>query len=70
MQQQIACVECLLLKTIAVAWNQKPVANLVTQQIDRTKGREFPAQLWICRVNAAGKNKPDSIVSWRLLVIA
>ena len=70
MQQQIACMEGFHLKARTVAWNEKPMANLTTQQIDRADRRELPAEVWVCGVGAVRKNKPNTIVPWRFLVFS
>jgi hypothetical protein len=70
MQQQITCMEGLHLKARTVTWNEKPMANLIAQQIDRTDRREFQAEIWIGGVGVVRKYKPNAIVSLRFPVIA
>jgi hypothetical protein len=70
MQQKITCMEGFHLKARTVTRNEKPMANLITQQIDRTDRREFPAEIWICGVDTVRKNKPNAIVPGRFVVIS
>jgi hypothetical protein len=69
MQQQIAGVECLCLKARTVAWNEKPMADLIAQELNGTDGGEFPAKCWIFGISTLRKNKPNTIVPGRFLVI-
>ncbi len=58
------------LKARAVTGNEKPMANLIAQQLDRTDRREFPAEIWIRGVGSVRKNKPNAIVPGRFVVIS
>jgi hypothetical protein len=69
-QQQIARMKGFYLKIRAVTRDEKPVGNLITEEFDRTDGREFAAELWICGVGALRKDKPNAIVPRRFLMIA
>ena len=69
-QQQIARMKGFYLKVRAVTRDEKPVGNLITEELDRTDGREFAAELWICGVGALRKDKPNAIVPRRFLMIA
>ena len=60
----------LHLEARAVAWDEKPVSDLVAQQLNPADRREFAPELWISGVGALRKDKPDSIVPRRFLVIA
>jgi len=46
------------------------VSDLVAQQLNPADRREFAPELWISGVGALRKDKPDSIVPRRFLVIA
>jgi hypothetical protein len=63
-------MEGLHLKARTVTWNEKPMANLITQQIDRADRRELPAELRVCGVGGLRKNKPNTIVPWRFVVFS
>jgi len=63
-------VERLGLKCGTVAWNEKPMANLVSQKLDCTDGLEFTAELGIGGIGTVRKNQPDAIVPGRFVVIA
>lgn len=54
----------------AVAWNEKPVADLTCQKLDGTERREFAAEGWICGVDGLRKNEPNAVVARRLGAIA
>ncbi len=69
-QQQIARMKGFCLKVRAVTRDEKPVGNLITEELDRADGREFSAELWICGVGALRKDKPNAIVPRRFLMIA
>jgi hypothetical protein len=58
------------LKVRAVTRDEKPVADLITEEIDRTDGWEFTAELCICGIGALRKDKPNAIVPGRFLTIA
>jgi hypothetical protein len=58
------------LKVRAVTRDEKPVADLITEELDRTDGREFAAELCIGGIGALRKDKPNAIVPRRFLVIA
>jgi hypothetical protein len=62
-------MEGFRLKARTVTRNKKPMANLAGQEFDRTDRRELPPQVWVCRVGSLRKNKPDTIVPWRFLVL-
>jgi hypothetical protein len=70
MQQQVTCMEDFFLEVGAVTGNEKPVADLVAQQINLAERREFPAELWIGRVGAVRENEPNAVVLRRFLVFA
>jgi hypothetical protein len=70
MEQEVAGVESFGLKGGAVAWDEKPMANLVAEQLDGSERRELAAKFRICGIGTVGKNEPDAIVSWRFQVIA
>ena len=70
MEQEVAGVESFGLKAWTVAWDEKPMANLVAEQLDGAERRELAAKFRICGIGAVGKNKPDTIVPWRFVVIA
>jgi hypothetical protein len=70
MQEEITCMQGVYLKVRTVTWNKKPMANPITQQIDRTDRREFPAEIWICRAGTFRKNKPNAVVPGRFVVIS
>lgn len=63
-------MESLNLKVLTVTWNEKPMANLIAKQTDRTDRREFPAEIWVCGVGAVRKNKPNPIVPRGIRVIS
>jgi hypothetical protein len=69
-QQQIARMKGFHLEVRAVTRDEKPVGDLITEELDRTDGREFASELWIYMVGALRKNKPNAIVPRRFLVIA
>jgi hypothetical protein len=69
-KQKVASVEGLDLKRGAVAWDEKPMANLVSEKFDGAERRELAAKLRICGIGTVGKNKPDAIVPGRFQVIA
>jgi hypothetical protein len=69
-QQQIARMKGFYLKVRAVTRDEKPVANLITEELDSTDGREFAAELCICGIGALRKDKPNAIVPRRFLMIA
>ena len=69
-QHQVAGVESFGLKGWTVAWDEKPVTNLVAEQFDGTDGRELAAKFWICGISAVGEHQPDTIIPGRFLVIA
>ena len=69
-QQQIARAKGFYLKVWTVTRDEKPVADLITEELDRTDGREFAAELCICRIGALRKDKPNAIVPRRFLMIA
>jgi hypothetical protein len=58
------------LKVRAVTRDEKPVADLIAEELDSTDGREFAAELCICGIGALRKDKPNAIVPRRLLMIA
>ena len=70
MQQQVARMECFRLEARTVAWNEKPMANLTTQQIDGADRGELAPEVSVCGVGAFRKNKPNAIVPWRFLVFS
>src|ERR1700744_1046563 len=61
-------MEGLPLKVRTVPWNDKPMTDLVTQQIDRSERRELLAQARVPRVGGFRKDKPNPIVPGRFLV--
>src|ERR1700748_1356171 len=63
-------MESFRFKARTVAWNEKPMANLVTKQIDRADRRELSAEIRICGVGTFRKNKPNAIVPRRFLVFS
>jgi hypothetical protein len=63
-------MEDLNLKARTVTWNEKPVANFITQQIDRTDRWEFTTEIWVCGISTFRKNKPNTIVLRGFLVIS
>lgn len=69
-QQQIAGVKGLSFEGGAVAWNEKPVADLACQKLDGTERREFAAKGWISGVDGIRKNEPNAVVARRFGVIA
>ena len=69
-QQQIGRVKGFCLEVRAVARDEKPVGDLIAEQLNRADGRKFAAEPWICGVGALRKNKPDAIVLGRFLMIA
>jgi hypothetical protein len=69
-QQQITCMESFRLKGGTVAWKEKPMANLIAKQPDGTDGWEFPEKFWISRTSTVRKDKPDTVVPRRLVVIS
>ena len=58
------------LKVRAVTRDEKPVADLTTEELDSTDGREFAAELCICGTGVLRKDKPNAIVPRRFLMIA
>lgn len=60
----------LHLEAGAVTRDQEPMADLISQELDRTDRRKFTAQLWIFGVRALRKNKPNAIVPRRFGMIA
>ncbi len=46
------------------------MANLIAQQVYRTKRWEFPAEIRICGVGVFRKNKPNAVVSGKLDVVS
>jgi len=68
-QQKIARVKRLHLKAGAVTRDEQPMADFISQKLDRTDGRELPAKSWICGVRAFRKNKPNAVVLRRFGVI-
>jgi hypothetical protein len=69
-QKKIAGVKGLSFEGQPVAWNEKPVADLACQKLDRTERREFAAEGWICGVDGFRKNEPNAVVARRFGVIA
>jgi hypothetical protein len=69
-QQKVACVESFGLKGGTVGWNEKPMADLVAEQLDGTDGRELATQFRIGGIGTVGQDKPNAIVAGRFLVIA
>ena len=69
-QQQIARMKGFPLEVRAVTRDEKPVSDLIAEELDGTDGREFAAELWIRRVGALRKNKPNAVVLRRFLMIA
>ena len=69
-QEQIAHMKGFYLKVRAVTRDEKPVGNLIPEELDRADGRESSAELWICGVGALRKDKPNAIVPRRFLMIA
>jgi hypothetical protein len=69
-QQQIARMKGFYLKVRAVTRYEKPVADLITEELDRTDGREFAAELRICGIGALREDKPNAIVPGRFFMIA
>jgi hypothetical protein len=58
------------LKVRAVTRDEKPVADLTTEELDSTDGREFAAELCICGIGGLRKDKPNAIVLRRFFMIA
>ena len=69
-QQKIARMKCLLLEAGAVTRDNEPMADLISQQLDRADGRKLTAKFWICGVRAVRKNKPNAIVLRRFGMIS
>jgi hypothetical protein len=70
MQQQIAGTEGLAFKAGTVAGKEKPMTDLAAQQLDAAEGREFAAEVPICRIDALGKNEPDAIILGRFGMVS
>jgi len=68
-QQKVACVESFALERVTVAWNEKPMANLVAEQHDRADGRKLAAKFRIGGIRTVRKDKPDAIIPGRFIVI-
>jgi hypothetical protein len=58
-------MEGLFFEAGAVAWDEKPVADLLAQKLDGTEGREFSTELRVGGVGAIGKNEPKTVVLGR-----
>jgi hypothetical protein len=69
-QQKIAQMKCIHLEAGAVTRDEEPMADLVSQELDRPDRRKFTAKFWICGAGADRKNNPNAVVSWRLGVIS
>src|ERR1700733_6219409 len=52
----------LFLEIRTATGNDKPMADLVTEQFDRAERRELPAEPPISRIGSFRKNEPDAIV--------
>ena len=64
-QQKIAGVKCFCLEAGAVARDEEPMADHVSQKLDGAEGREFAAELrifWVCGLR---KNEPNAVVARR-----
>lgn len=69
-EEQIAGVEGFSFKVGAVAWNEQPMMNLVSQKLDGAEGRELTAEGWIGRIGDVGEDKPNAVVLGRFRVVA
>ena len=69
-QQKIARMKCLRLEARAVTRDEEPMADLISQELDRTDGRKFTVKFWICGVRAVRKNKPNAVVPRRFGMIS
>ena len=52
-------------ETGTVAGNEKPMANLIAQQLDSAERWEFALESRVCRVRALRQNEPNAIILWR-----
>ncbi len=46
-QQKIARMKCLHLEAGAVTRDEKPMADLLSQELDRAERREFAVKFWV-----------------------
>lgn len=69
-EQQVAGMEGFGFEVGAVAGDEKPVADLVAQQLDGTEGREFAAEGSVGGAGGVGEDEPDAVVSRGLRVVA
>ena len=68
-QQKIARVKRPHLEAGAVTRDEEPMADLLSQELDRTDRRKFAVKFWICGVRALRKNKPNAVVPRRFGMI-
>jgi hypothetical protein len=69
-QQKIASMKCLRLEAGAVTGDEEPMADLASQEFDRTDGGKLTAKFWIHGVRAFRKNQPNAVVTRRFGMIA
>jgi hypothetical protein len=69
-QQNIARMKGLCLEAGTVTRDDEPMADLISQQLDRADGRKLTAKFWICGVSAVRKNQPNAVILRRFGMIS
>lgn len=69
-QHEVAGAEGFGFEAGAVTGDEKPMADLVAEQLDGAEGREVAAEAGIGGGDGVGKHEPETVVAGRFGVVA